>query len=221
MKKLLAVLIILLAWRMAEAQEIQLPPAAAASDSTAGHANKTSTQTARKPIFHVTAGLDFSTAFSYGSAFTQYVAPQVSYPLGKKFMVSGGLFIANTNYFNAKPWYTSENASGTSGNFTSVTVFGSGTYFVNDRLTLSGAFYKQFPVSGQQISYSPYSPLNNTQGAQGFNVNVQYRIGNNMFIRAGVRLDQGVNPWYTNPFAPSPFGTGCRSQDAGCGYWGW
>ncbi|MCX6240515.1 MAG: hypothetical protein NTX43_01740 [Bacteroidetes bacterium] len=156
----------------------------------------------KKPEYHVSAGMDFFTASGYGSGFTEYVTPSVSYALGKRFILSGGISVANTNYFNARPLYSGDIFEPYSGNYTSITVFAAGTYFVSDRLTISGAFYKEIPLAGRSIAYAPYS-YNAGQGSQGFNVNAQYKLGKHVFIQAGFEMNQGRDPYNLNPFAPA------------------
>jgi len=203
MKQLLAMISFLIVLLQCEAQlSNTMPSAAAAPDTSTNPGSKTlSRYQLKKPTYNVSVGMDFSTASGYGSGFTQYVIPRVSYPLGKKIIVSGGIVIANTNYFNARPLFSGESFQPYNGNYTSLTVFGSGTYLVNDRLTISGAFYKEFPVAGKQLTYSPYYPISQ-QGSQGFNVNLQYRIGRNAFIQAGFEMNQGRDRYSINPFAP-------------------
>ena len=204
MKRILAAFFFLTLVYPGEAQDTGKLPAAAPAADSAGRQSTTSSAVNRpkKPDFHVSLGMDFSTSSGYGSGFTQYVVPSVSYPVGKKFLISGGLVIANTNYFNARPLYSGDLFQPYNGHYTSLTLFGRGTYFVNDRLTISGAFYKEFPVSGQQLSYSPYYPISK-QGSQGFSVQAQYRLGKHMFIQAGFEMNQGYDPYNINPFAPS------------------
>jgi hypothetical protein len=186
-----------------------MPSAAASTDTLSKQKSGTLTrQLLQKPEYHVSVGMDFSTSAGYGSGFTQYVVPTVSYPVGKKFLLSGGLAIANTNYFNARPLFSGESFQPYSGNYTSLTVFASGTYFANDRLTISGTFYKQILVAGKPLTYSPYYPVSQ-QGSQGFNMNIRYKIGNHVFIQAGFEMNQGRNPYNTDPYAPyHPHGLG-------------
>ena len=202
MKQVLIIIAFLFLYVDGRSQENNLLPQAAPSDTSAAQKPKAySHSLLKKPVYHVTVGMDFSTSSGYGSGFTQYVVPTISYPLGKKFMISGGVAIANTNYFNAKPWYAGEGFQPYSGNYTSITAFASGTYFVNDRLTISGSFYKEIPVAGKPLSYSPYNPVSG-QGSQGFNINAQYRLGEHVFIQAGFGMSQGRDPYNANPFAP-------------------
>jgi len=179
-----------------------LPASAPIADTLRNQGSKTiSGSPLHKPEYHVSVGMDFSTASGYGSAFTQYVVPQISYRISRKFMVSGGIAIANTNYFNARPLYSGDIFQPYNGNYTSLTVFAGGTYFVTDRLTISGSFYKEFPVSGKTLTYSPYNPVSG-QGSQGLNMNINYKVGEHMFIQAGFRVNQGRNQYNSNPYAP-------------------
>lgn len=155
-----------------------------------------------KPEFHVMVGSEFSTSSGYGSGLTEYVIPQVSYPLGKRFVVSGGIAVMNTNYFNAKPLFFNENTPGYNGNYTSVTLFASGKYFVNDRLIIGATVYKEIPAAGKPLVYSPYDPISQ-QGAEGFHLNAQYKIGQHMFIEAGFGMNRGGwNSFNSNPYSP-------------------
>jgi len=209
MNRLIALLTFLVLQLACMAQDnVTLPPAAAVRDSAVSPQTRPlSRYQLKKPVYNVSVGMEFTTAAGYGSGFTQYVVPQVSLPVGKRIILSGGIMIANTNYFGAKPLYSGDLFQPYNGNFTSLTVFASGTYFVNDRLSVSGAFYKEIPVAGQQLSYSPYYPISR-QGSQGFNMNVQYKIGEHMFIQAGFGVYQDSDPYRLNPFAPRMHGRG-------------
>ncbi len=204
MKRLLISCCFIFLFVYSEAQVVSaLPAAAAISPDSSKTVRKTTASRfqLKKPEYHVTAGMEFSTTSGYGSGFTQYVVPTVSYPLGKRFLISGGIAVANTSYFNARPFFTGENFTPYNGNYTSLTVFAQGTYFVNDKLTISGAFYKQIPIAGKPLVYSPYYPISQ-QGAQGLNLNVQYKLGEHVFIQAGFEMNQGMNPYDVNPYAP-------------------
>jgi len=203
MKRILALCFFLILLFHCEAQESNAMPSAAPQNDTIGKTGSKalSRYQIKKPEFHVSVGMEFSTASGYGSGFTQYIVPTVSYPLGKKFIISGGIAFANTNYFNARPLYSGDIFQPYSGNYSSLTVFASGTYFINDRLTITGAFYKEIPVAGKPLAYSPYYPVSQ-QGSQGVNMNVQYKLGEHVFIQAGFQVNQGRNSDNTNPFAP-------------------
>ena len=195
MKPALVVFFFLMMILRIEAQEtIALPAAAAEKDTVKNQRSKAARTRISKPEYHISVGMDFSTSSGYGSGFTQYVVPTVSIPLGKRFMVSGGIAVANTNYFNARPLFSGDAFQPYSGNYTSLTVFASGTYFVNDRLTISGAFYKEIPIAGKPLSYSPYNTATG-QGSQGFRVNAKYKLGEHVFIQAGFEMNQGRDPY--------------------------
>ncbi len=205
MKPALLVFFFLMMMFRCAAQEVNTMPAAATQTDTARSQKPQSIKgyhLVKKPEYHVSVGMDFFSASGYGSGLTQYVAPSISYPIGKRFVLSGGLVVANTNYFNARPLFSGDAFQPYSGNYTSLTVYASGTYFLNDRLTISGAFYKEIPVAGRSVAYAPYG--NSTmQGSQGFKVNAQYRLGEHVFIQAGFEMNQGRDPYNINPYAPA------------------
>ena len=165
----------------------------------------------KKFDYGLTLGSEFSSVSGFGSALNTYISPRFSYRLGKKFKVGGGFTITETNYFNALGINSSDQFSRSSGSFTSGTVFINGQYALTDRLTLSGSAFKQFPISGNPLPYNPFTPIN-SRGAQGVDLNIGYKIGEHMFIQAGFRYTDGVNPAYGSPFGNSyysrdPFGS--------------
>jgi hypothetical protein len=156
--------------------------------------------------YHVglSLGSEFTSVSGFGSGLTTRVAPTVSYNVSKRFQISGGISIATTNYFDVRSFYGDGTQAATSGNFTSATLFVSGSYLVNDRLTVTGSAFKMFPLTSDPLPYNPFNPVSRN-GAQGIDFNVGYRIGNNMHIQAGFRYTEGVNPYYNDPFGSSPY----------------
>lgn len=158
----------------------------------------------RKFDFNLSAGSMFSTTSGYGSGLSTYVTPSVSYALNRKLRIGGGISMITTNYFNAKPWYSSESTPGFSGNLSSAVVFVNGQYLLSDRLSITGSAFKEIPLYNDPLPYNPYYPVSG-QGAQGINLNVEYRIGKNATIQAGFGYSKGVNPWCADPFRSDPF----------------
>ena len=158
----------------------------------------------KKFNYNLTLGSEFSSFSGFGSALNTYVAPRVSYNVNKRLSIGGGISVIQTNYFNVKSYSRDGQPFSTSGNFTSGMIFVNGQYLVNDRLTISGSAYKQFPISKDPLPYNPFNPVS-SRGAQGIDLNVGYRIGNNMYIQAGFRYSDGQNPYYADPFNRSPF----------------
>ena len=152
--------------------------------------------------FNLQTGASFSSGFGGGSLFNTFVAPSFSQPIGKKLTLSAGAVIGNSTFTNA-PMINSEGQFGpVSGNLTTFTIFTSGAYQVNDRLTVSGSAYKTInPAFNSRMN-----PENLRMEAQGMSVGVGYRIGDNMHIGAEFRMNQGDRNFY-QPYYGIP-GTG-------------
>ncbi|MFZ4522803.1 MAG: hypothetical protein ACOYNC_13925 [Bacteroidales bacterium] len=158
----------------------------------------------KKMDYHLTLGSQFSSVSGFGSALNTYVAPHLSYNVSKRFRIGAGISIIQTNYFNARSFYGSEQGATTSSNFTSATISIDGQYILSNRLTIYGSAYKQFPVTHDPLPYNPFNPVS-SRGAQGVNVNLLYKIGDHVFIQAGFRYQDGVNPFYSDPFNRGTF----------------
>jgi long-subunit fatty acid transport protein len=110
--------------------------------------------------------------------------------------------ISNTTFNNAWIFDQAGELSGFSGNITTTTLFGSGSYQVNERLTVTGAAYKTInPAFNSRLS-----PDKLQMEAQGVSMGVGYRINDNLHIGAEIRMQQGNSTFYA-PFAnpASPF----------------
>ena len=149
--------------------------------------------------YHFSLGSEFTSISGFGSALTTYITPSVSYKLGKRFSIGGGISLIQTNYFNTRTYLQNEQTASGNGNFMSGTIFVNGQYFVNERLTISGSAYKQFPISRDPLPYNPFDPVS-SRGAQGVNFNVGYQVGKNVYIQAGFRYSDGENHYSCDPF---------------------
>lgn len=158
----------------------------------------------KKVDYNITLGSQFTSISGFGSALNTYVTPRLTYNVSNRLRIGGGISLIQTNYFNARTSFQQEQNGYSNGNFTSALIFVEGQYFVNDRLTLSGSAYKQFPVTRDPLPYNPFNPVS-SKGAQGINFNVGYRIGEHMYIQAGFRYSEGNNPYYTDPFNRNSF----------------
>ena len=153
----------------------------------------------------VQVGTQFTTTSGYGSGLSTFLSPTLTYPVSRRFSVSGGISIVNTSLYGVKPWYSypeQKSVPGYSGNFTQATLWVSGQYMLSDRLTLTGTAYKTIDVLGDKPGYYPFYN-NNPQGAY---LNVGYKIGNNMHIEAGFGYSKGSYGYNYDPYNPV-FGT--------------
>lgn len=142
--------------------------------------------------FNLQTGASFSSGYGGGSMFNTFVAPSFSQPVGKKLTLSAGAVIGNTT-FNNTPMINGEGQfSPVSGNLTTFTIFTSGAYQVNDRLTVTGSAYKTI-----NPAFNPrMNPESLRMEAQGMSVGVGYRVGENMHIGAEFRMNQGNGNFY-------------------------
>jgi len=152
----------------------------------------------------VTLGSEFSAISGYGSGINSFVAPYFSYNLNKRLQLGGGISFIQTNYFKTRAWFQGEQKQTISGNFSNAIIFVNGQYLVNERLTISGSAYKQFPAGQDPLPYNPFSPVS-SRGAQGINFDMGYRIGDHMYIQAGFRYSDGRSPYYPDSFNRDPF----------------
>lgn len=154
--------------------------------------------------FSLVSGAGFSTFGRGGSLFDTWVAPSFTQPLSKKFSLSAGAIIGNTTLTGIPVFNHEGNISSFTGNLTTFTLYTSGTYQMNDRLTISGSAYKTLnPAFNNRLN-----PESLRMEAQGVSVGVGYKIGENMHIGAEIRMQQGNSNFYS-PFSnqASPFGT--------------
>ena len=174
----------------------------------------------KKFNYNLTLGSEFTSISGFGSALNTYVTPRFSYNVNKRLSIGGGISVIQTNYFNARSYLQNEQPFSTNGNFTSGMIFVNGQYLVNDRLTISGSAYKQFPITKDPLPYNPFNPVS-SKGAQGVDFNIGYRIGDHMYIQAGFRYSDGQNPYCADPFNRSPFKNDSYGSQYGFGVPRW
>jgi len=160
---------------------------------------------AKKFNVHLSLGNQFSSYSGYGSALSTIVTPTFTYDLSKRLQLQGGISLLTTNYFGVRPFFSESNGPASSGNFTSALLFVSGTYLLNNNISISGSAFKEFPVSGDPLPYSPFQPYSN-DGAHGIRMDINYKVGEHFQIQAGFGYSKGVNPYYS-PYGNSFWGT--------------
>jgi hypothetical protein len=137
----------------------------------------------------VQVGTQFSTTSGYGSGFSTFLSPTLTYPVSKKFIISGGISVVNTSLYGYKPWYSFPEGQSYTGNITQAMLWISGQYLLSDRLTITGTAYKTFDIFGEKPGNSSFY-RNNPQGAY---FNVGYKINDFMHIEAGFGYSQGYH----------------------------
>ena len=156
-----------------------------------------------------TIGTSFTTTSGYGSGFSTYISPSVSYRISPRFTIRGGVTLSNTTLFNYRPWYSMEATQPFDANFTNAMVWVEGSYMVTDKLMISGAGFKQFTLTDNSPAYNPYTN-NNPYGVY---LNATYKINDRMFIQAGFGYTRNQQPYTgSSLFNPSPFSRGAFHQ---------
>ncbi|MFK5856361.1 MAG: hypothetical protein QM503_09540 [Bacteroidota bacterium] len=144
-----------------------------------------------KPQVSVSLSSSFA---SFGSGITSFgttILPQVTFPVSDKFSISTGIgystfFVGNgsESMFNSSPASYGH-------------VFVSGTYQVNEKISLRGTGYKTF-----NLAPTTYNSETNTMGydysSQGFIMDVEYKVTDNFRINIGFEYREQNSPMY-NP----------------------
>jgi hypothetical protein len=134
----------------------------------------------------IRAGTEFMTTSGYGSGFSTFLSPTLTYPVSTKFQLSGGISIVNTSYYGLKSYYSTSEGNSYSGDITQAMLWVSGQYLLGNRITITGTAYKTFDILGAKPG--SYFYKNNPQGAW---LNVGYKISDHMQIEAGFGYSQG------------------------------
>ena len=136
----------------------------------------------------VRMGSQFSSTAGFGSAFSTFIIPEVSYGLSKRVSITGGIGLINTTYTGIRTDFLSEEKM--SDNLSTGLVYLSGRYLLNEKVVVTGSAYKLFDLSGNAITY----PYRNQQG-QGFNLNVDYKLAEGVHLQAGFGYHQQSYPF--------------------------
>lgn len=156
-----------------------------------------------KPDVSVTLGTSF-TSFGEGfNAFGTYIMPEVTMPVSKKFSIRAGL--GYSSMFISTP----ENTGSIFGqnNVQYGTVYVSGLYQVNPKLSIAGTAFKTFDVAPKNNEISPRALDFSNEGLM---IDVEYKVSDQFRINAGFSY-QKRNPYnyFYNPggfnMHPSPF----------------
>jgi hypothetical protein len=149
----------------------------------------------------VQVGTQFTTTSGYGSGFSTFLSPTLSYRVSNRFSLSGGISVVNTTLYGVKPFYSfaeEKPMPGFSGNITQTTLWVSGQYLLSDRVTLTGTIFKTVDILGQKPGNYPFYN-NNPQGGY---LNVGYKVSDHMQIQAGFGYTKGSYGSPYNPYNP-------------------
>lgn len=138
-------------------------------------------------------------SLSLGSAFTSYapgystfatfIAPRISMPVAKKFDVSVGIGYHSLFHSSSNESVVGQNPSHYG------SLFVSGTYHVNEKLSVRGTGYKTFMLNSGNLAEkktSNYLDFSN----QGFILDMEYRITDHFKINASFQYHEQNNGFY-------------------------
>ncbi len=154
----------------------------------------------RKLKFRVEVGTSFGTSFGSGNYFGTYLAPHLSYSISPRFNLNAGAII-NNNFgrYSYNPFYSDIHTIHGSG-FTQTYVYLEGAYRLNEKVTITGAVYKEINL----LNVPDPAAREFNFDRKGFIFGIDYKLGENVFIRGQINVSNGVNPYYTQPyFRPS------------------
>lgn len=151
----------------------------------------------------LSANIEFGTSFTSlrhgGSYFSTYVAPQLQYRLNNKLSLHGGFemfnpmgeFGRNAERF-ADPFYGY-------GLHPRSLIYAGGSYQLTQNIVLSGTAFREIRPFYNQDFRSPV--IDNDY--KGVIMGVDYKVGENMFIRGQVEISNGMAPYHYHPFGRS------------------
>ena len=158
----------------------------------------------------VSLGTTFSSFGPGYNMFGTYVMPEFTVPINKKFAIRAG--IGYSNMFYSTPG--NEGTLFEQNNMHYGSVYISGIYSVNEKLTIAGTAYKTFDLAAR-----PEDQLNPRAldfSNEGIAVNVDYKISDNVRFNIGFSYQKqsGYGNMYNQggyggfPMSGSPFNTG-------------
>jgi hypothetical protein len=162
-----------------------------------------------KPDIRVTLGTSFS---SYGPGFNTFgtfIAPEISMPVTEKFSIQVGMGYSSL-FYNQPEETLFGNSPSQYGS-----LYVSGTYQVNEKLSIRGTGYKTFLLNPP--------PAENTQGTpdfsnQGVAFDVSYKVSEHFHINASFQYRQQNYPAYYYGCPSSGFGTPFNTNPAFGGF---
>ncbi|MCK5823799.1 MAG: hypothetical protein KAG96_00135, partial [Ichthyobacteriaceae bacterium] len=145
--------------------------------------------------YNIDAGSSFSSFGNNGSAFSNYIAPSVTIPSGKNMSFTVGFLYNNTQYSGLG--ITGEGIGTVNGSINQAIVYGSGTYYVNENVTVHASGY--YDINAPRNNNSPYRKSYASQmspysqyGTEGFSVGAEFKIGKRTQIGIQFQYDNGA-----------------------------
>ncbi len=147
--------------------------------------------------FNMQAGTSVGIMGRHGSYWNNYLAPQASYQLGRRWNLNVGTVFSYTQ-FNTPARNHEFGRSQPNGYFQNF-VYAQGQYMVSSRLQLSGtAFYET--TRGNGLVMNPQAA--NFQ-SKGMSMHADFKVSEHFSVGAGVQISNG-NPYLRNGLYQSP-----------------
>lgn len=148
-----------------------------------------------QPKVRLNLGTSFTSFGNQFNGFSTWVAPEVGMPVSKKVEVSFGMAYTSM-HFNTSIDYPVQSQTNNYGS-----MYVSGTYHVNNKLSVRATGYKTFllnPENFNNENQNSYLDFSN----QGAILDLEYKITDNFRINASFQYHEQNNPnyFYTNPY---------------------
>jgi hypothetical protein len=142
----------------------------------------------------VQLGTVFGSNFHGSSAFGTFISPSLAYNLTSRFRLKAGVTVFNNfgdNLYEGYGYYSPVMSNGTTTN-----VFVQGDYLLSNKLTISGALYKDFSNFNAHIT----DPRLKSPESQGMILNLNYRPTSSVEINASFGYGNGNRSMFHDPF---------------------
>ena len=158
-----------------------------------------------KPNIQLSLGSSFYNLYPGMNGFISWAAPQITMPVSKKLTISAGFAYTNV-VTSGMPLIVRSGHQSPVQNFG--TIYVSGHYQFNNKLSVTASGYKTFDLSPKRSKETIYSPAYNFSNA-GAMVNINYKVNNHFKINAAFSMEQHPPYFFQSYGTNSPvFGTG-------------
>lgn len=144
--------------------------------------------------FSLQMGSGFGSNFHGNSSFSTFVSPAVAYNINSRLRLKAGVTVFNNFGSPLYPGY--DYYSPIISNGTTTSVFVQGDYLLSNKLTISGALYKDFPSFNSHITDPGFKPPE----SQGMMLNFNYHPTTSFEINASFGYNKGNSPMFHDPF---------------------
>jgi hypothetical protein len=146
---------------------------------------------------HFDIGTSFSNIGGFGSMFTNYISPQISYPLSEKLNLQVG-GILSTNFLTGQgttiPSFTGNLKNNT---FSQYLLYAKGIYKLSDKLEIRSSVIKS--INNAPDLFKMNSNMLNLN-YESYSLGFDYKLSNSVRFGANFNIINDKNPYYLRPF---------------------